>query len=225
MHRKKDMRFGTWNIRSLYRIGSLKTVGRELGKYKLDLVGVQEVRWEKGGTERAEVYTFFYGQGNGDHQLGTGFIVHKRILSAVRRVEFISDRMLYIILRVRWCNIIVLNVRAPCEDKGDDVKDRFYAELGRVFDQFPRYDMKILLGDFNAKVGRENIFKPTIGNGSLHEISNDNGVRIVNFATSKILVLKSTMFPHRKVHKHTWTSPEGNTHNQIDYILIDRRRH
>jgi exonuclease III len=63
-----DMRFGTWNIRSLYRIGSLKTVARELGKYKLDLVGVQEVRWEKGGTERSEDYTFFYGQGNEDHQ-------------------------------------------------------------------------------------------------------------------------------------------------------------
>jgi len=56
--------------------------------------------------------------------------------------------------------------------------------------------MKILLGDFNAKVGTENIFKPTIGNESLHQDSNDNGVRIVNFSTSKTLVVKSTMFPH-----------------------------
>jgi exonuclease III len=63
-----DMRFGTWNIRSLYWIGSLKTVAGELGKYKVDLVAVQEVRWEKGGTERAEDYTFFYGQSNGDHR-------------------------------------------------------------------------------------------------------------------------------------------------------------
>jgi hypothetical protein len=85
--------------------------------------------------------------------------------------------------------------------------------------------MKILLGDLNAKVGRENIFKPTIGNESLHEISNDNGVRVVNFATSKYLIVKSTMFPHCNIHKHTWTSPDGNTHNQIDHILIDRRRH
>jgi exonuclease III len=68
-----DMRFGTWNVRSLYRAGSLKTVARELGKYKLDLVGVQEVRWEKMGTERAEDFTFFYGKGNQDLQLGTGF--------------------------------------------------------------------------------------------------------------------------------------------------------
>jgi exonuclease III len=152
------MRFGTWNVRSLYRAGSLKTVARELGNYKLDLVGVQDVRWEKEGTERAEDYMFFYGKGNEDHQLGTGFFVHKRIMSAVRRVEFVSDWMSYIILRGCWCNIIVLNEHAPCEDTSDDVKDNFCEELTRVFDQFRRYEMRILLGDFNAKVGREDIF-------------------------------------------------------------------
>ena len=67
--------------------------------------------------------------------------------------------------------------------------------------------MKIPLGDFNAIVGRENIFKPIIGNESLHQDSNDNGVRILNFATSKNLAVKSTMFPHRDTNKHTWTSP------------------
>jgi hypothetical protein len=143
----------------------------------------------------------------------------------VRRVEFISDRMSYIIFRGRWCNVIVLNVHAPCEDKEDVVKNSLYEELGRVFDQFPRYDMKILMGDFNTKVGREDIFKPTIGNESLHEISNDSGVGVVSFATSKNLVVKSTMFPHRKIHKYTWTSPEGNTNNQTDHVLIHKRRH
>jgi hypothetical protein len=71
--------------------------------------------------------------------------------------------------------------------------------------------MKLLLSDFSAKVGRETVFKPTIGNESLHAISNDNGVRVVNFATSKNLVGKNTVFPHGIIHKYTWTSPEGNT--------------
>jgi hypothetical protein len=129
--------------------------------------------------------------------------VDKRIISAVRRVEFVSDRMSYIILRGRWCNIIVVNVHASCEDTSSDKKDSLYEELGCVLDQFPRYNMKILLGDFNTKVGREDIFKPTVGNESSHEISNDNGVRVVNFVTSKNLVVKSTMSPHHSIHKYT----------------------
>jgi endonuclease/exonuclease/phosphatase family metal-dependent hydrolase len=85
--------------------------------------------------------------------------------------------------------------------------------------------MKILMGDLNAKIGREDIFEQIISNESLHEASNDNGVRVVNFATSKNLIVDSTTFPHRDIHKHTWTSPDGVTHSQIDHVLIDKRRH
>jgi hypothetical protein len=63
--------------------------------------------------------------------------VHNKIISAVKRVESMNDRMSHIILRGRWCHIIVLNVHAPTEDKTDDVKNSFYEELERVFDKFP----------------------------------------------------------------------------------------
>jgi hypothetical protein len=75
--------------------------------------------------------------------------------------------------------------------------------------------VKILLGDFNAKVRREDIFKPTIGNENLHEISNDNVVIVVNFTTSKNLIVKNTLFPHCNIHKFTWTSPDWKNHNKM----------
>jgi hypothetical protein len=74
-------------------------------------------------------------------------------------------------------------------------------------------------------MGMENIFKPTIVNESFHEISNDNGARVTNFATSKNLTVNGIIFPHCNRHKLIWTSHGGKTHNQIDHIFVDRRRH
>jgi hypothetical protein len=84
------------------------------------------------------------------------------------------------------CFYILFGFYAPREDKIDDMKKSFYEELEDVFDKFPDYHT-ILGGDVNAKVDREKVFKPTTANESLHEIRNDNGVRIVNFPTSKNL--------------------------------------
>ena len=78
--------------------------------------------------------------------------------------------MSHIVLIGRWCNIIVLKGHAPSEEKSDDLTDSFYVELQHFFYHFPKYHAKIIFGDFNEKVGRENIFKLTIGNESLHQI-------------------------------------------------------
>ena len=75
------------------------------------------------------------------------------------------------------------------------------------------------------KGGRENIFKLIIGNESLQQDNSVNGVRIVNFSTSKNLLFKSTTFPQRDIRKYNQTSPSGKTHKEIDHMLIDRRWH
>ena len=115
---------------------------------------------------------FFYGKRKQKSSIGNRIFCTQNSI----RVGFVSSTMLCIVLRVRWCNIIVLNVRATSEEESDNSKDSFCEELEQVCDHFPKYHMKNLLGDFNAKVGRENSFKPTIGNESLHQGSNDNGI-------------------------------------------------
>jgi hypothetical protein len=77
---------------------------------------------------------------------------------------------------------------------------------------------------FQCKLGREDIFKPPIGNESLRKISNDNRIIIVDFGTSENVIVKSTVFQNCSFHKYTWTS-DGKTHKQIDHILIDKRWH
>ena len=82
--------------------------------------------------------------------MGTRFFVHHRIVSAVKRVEFVRVRMLYIVVRGWLCNIIFWNVLGTGEEKSDDLKDSFYEELGEVIYNFPKHHMKILLGDLNT---------------------------------------------------------------------------
>lgn len=82
-----------------------------------------------------------------------------------------------------------------------------------------------------SSIGNRNFYTPqtstelTIRNESLHQDCNDNGVRMVKFATSKYLVVKSMMFRHQNIHKYIWPSTDRKTHNQTHHILIDWRRH
>jgi endonuclease/exonuclease/phosphatase family metal-dependent hydrolase len=99
--------------------------------------------------------------------------VYKRNIYAVKAVEFVSDRMSYIILNSHWCDITVLNDNAPKKDKSDNVKDSLYEEMECVLEKFHENHATILLGDFNAKVYREDIFKLATGNNSLHKIKNE----------------------------------------------------
>jgi hypothetical protein len=92
-----------------------------------------------------------------------------------------------------------------------------------MYDSLPTNDVKIIIGDANAKIGKEEEHREVIGKHSLHDRSNNNGIRLIDFSTSKNMRISSTCFPHKDIHKGTWRSPDGKTCNQIDHVIIDKR--
>jgi len=82
-------------------------------------------------------------------------------------------------------------------------------------------EIRIVLGDMNAKIRKAHAFKPTIGEHSLHKTTNDNGIRLTDLATRKGFKIMSTIFPYADIHKGTWRSPDGQYVNHIDHILVN----
>lgn len=102
-------------------------------------------------------------------------------------------------------------------------KMNFYADLEKTYDETPSFDMKIILGDFNGKIGKERIYHPTTGRHSLHDTTSSNKKKLIEFATAKRMIISSIYFPHKRIHKGTWKSLDGRTVNQINHMLVDKR--
>lgn len=98
--------------------------------------------------------------------------------------------------------MVIINEHAPTEDK-----EEFYTTLEDVYDGLAG-SIKIIVGDLNAKVGRELEYRTTRGH-SLYERTNSNGNMPIDFAMGKGMIIKSTMFPRKNIHKYSWVSPDG----------------
>ena len=117
----------------------------------------------------------------------------------------------------------MINVRLLTNEKTEVVKEEFYNLLKQNINQIAYSDIEIILGDFNAKVDKEDIYKPTIGNESLHNETNNNRIKMIQFAISKGFNVRSTPFPHKDIHKETWYSADSRTAKQMDHVLVIRR--
>jgi len=221
--RKKDLLFGTWNVRTLYKSGAVHNIVNEVEKYKVKLTALQEIRWTNTGTININETTIFYGGCTEQRQLGTGFAVHKDLVPAVKEFKDINPRMSVLTIEAQWFDISFVNVHAPTEDKSQDEKEAFYEQLENALNLIPSNRIQIVLGDLNAKVGKEKMFRQVTGGHSLHDETNDNGTKLIDFAIGNGLVIRSTMFPHKNIHKGTWRSPDGRYTNQIDHILVNSR--
>ena len=168
----KDLRLASWNVLTLLRTGGLRLLTDALKTTKINIAAVQETRWPGTNLLTSREYKFYYsGKTDGPREFGTGFVVLGEARHAVIGFSPVDERLCTLRIRGKFFNITLINAHAPTEDKDDDVKDAFYEKLQAVYNQAPERDVKILLGDFNAKVGRETIYRPTIGMHSLHETS------------------------------------------------------
>ncbi len=216
---------GTWNVRTLNQKGKLAELTHGLMKYKWNVLGLCETRWKDSGEITTEDHHKFYYSGKLDkHEHGVGFLVNSDTTKAVLGCRPISSRLISIRLRASPFNITIIQSYAPTSDYDDDDVEDFYEQLQEVIDQTPKKDILIVQGDWNAKVGSE--AKKDWGNMvglSANETSNDRGLRLLEFAKYNSLVLANTLGTHKRSRISTWHAPDGEHHNQIDYIHAQNR--
>ncbi|XP_039433298.1 uncharacterized protein LOC120415756 [Culex pipiens pallens] len=222
--RSHDWKLGTWNCRSLKFDGSIRILSDILRVRKFSIVALQEVGWI--GAEEVQAYprigcTIYQSRGE-KKRLGTAFIVLGEMRDRVIGWTPLTDRMCVLRVKGRFFNISIINVHSPHSGSEDDDKDAFYEQLNWTYNSCPKHDVKIVIGDFNAQVGQEEEFRPVIGKFSAHVRTNENGLRLIDFATSKNMAVRSTCFQHNLRDKYTWRSPQG-TESQIDHVVIDGR--
>ena len=225
-HVKGGLTFGTWNVLSLMSSSSqLFQLSQCITNYKLDLLGITETHIPGTGSEILDngSLLMYSGRGDGVKRQGVGLSLSKRIKNSLISYMPISERMLTARLHSKHLNISVIVVYAPTEGAADSEKNAFYQQLSDTFDELPKHDLKLLLGDLNAKVTSDSSSWPgVIGGHSLHSTANDNGTRLLDFCVAHQLVIGGTMFQHKDIYKGTWKSPDGRTVNQIDHICIGK---
>lgn len=186
----------------------------------MEILAVQETNLKDEAITEIDEYIFFNG-GGAKNRLGTGFFIEKTRATSLVDFKKINERISYLRIRGSQRKLSIINVHAPIEDAKEEIKDKFYEELDELYEKIPNSDIKIIIGDFNAKVGQEKRYRPAVGKYSRHKKTNDNGQRLINFGMEKQLQIKATFLKHREIHKETWKSPDGRTKNQIDHLLIE----
>jgi len=135
-----------------------------------------------------------------------------------------NERLCKLRIKGKYNNITLINAYAPTEDKTAEIKEQFYDDLQSMVDKVPKSDLTIILGDVNAKLGKEPAYQKITGKHTLHEETNRNGELLCDFAAANNMIVTSTQFQHEQIHKGPWRSPDHNIINQIDHILVNQNK-
>ena len=141
-----------------------------------------------------------------------------------------NDRLLFARFRSKFVNISVIVAYVPTNSATTEEKDTFYNTLDDILTKTPSHDLKIVIGDFNAQVGddQKGIYQREMGRNGLKictksQVCPDNGNRLIEMWTKHSLVIGGTKFPHKDIHKFTWTAPDKNFRTQIYHVLVNTK--
>jgi exonuclease III len=131
---------------------------------QIQIVALQDIRWRGYGLLKKDKYSIYYSCNPiSTGQAGTGFIIQKPVMNKMLGLEPISDCICKLRVKGKFHNITLINIYAPTEDKEEDIKEQFYEELQRVQGRVPKHDLTTILGDMNAKLGKEKAFSQVVG--------------------------------------------------------------
>ena len=222
----RNITIGSWNVRTLYQTGKTAQVAAEMRNYNLALLGVSETRWTQTGQRRllsGEMLLFSgHEEDNAPHTEGVALMLSRSAQSALIGWEAHGPRIITASFRTKKIKMNVIQCYAPTNDSDEENKDQFYNRLQTIIDKCPVKDVNILMGDFNAKIGKDNTgYEEVMGKHGLGEI-NENGERFADTCSLNKIVIGGSIFPHKRIHKATWVSPDHVTENQIDHICIGK---
>ena len=168
MDTEKKIKLATWNIRAMLQVGKMRERAEELQKWEIDITAIQKVRWKGSGKINKPKYTVYYSGAEKQGEHGVGFIITKKFQNYCMGFEPINEGMCKLRIRGKFYNITLISAYAPTEDAQDEAKEQFYEELNISLEQSSEHDAVIILGDFNAKVGKEMNNRLVAGKYTLH---------------------------------------------------------
>ena len=195
-------------------------------RYNLKMLGLCETCWNgTGGTRLTSGDTIIYSVHDDGHPhiRGVAVLLTPVVAQALLSWEPVSPRLLTARFNSKGRKVTIIQCYAPTNVAETQEKETFYDQLQAAMDKLPRRDLKILMGDLNARVGADNTNRELIMGKHGVGIQNENGELLTEFCIFNNLVIGGTVFQHKRIHKTTWTSPDGRTENQIDHITIGRK--
>ena len=218
---KETIRIGTWNVRTLREAEKLERLKVELAPYSCDILGMAEMHWTGSG-ELNGGEVIWSGEEN-KHIRGVGLLLSKRAKSALLGYYLVNARIIAARFRGKPLNLSVIQVYAPTSDSTDEEGEIFYEQLEKTLRQLPKKDVKLIIGDWNAKVGTDRSGWEQIMGRYGYGQRNERGERLLEFAAANRMIICNTRFQQKECHKWTWMTPDGKHTNMIDMVLIDQR--